>query len=151
MRHASTSGDPSIAALATAFVSHDAGFGAVLGDSHRLTPVIETDAHGGPVYVPGQDALYFTTLPAPRSEPAPCAPQVRVNRIALDGERFPLEPNRVSTVREDTNVANGMTLDLEGRLLACEQGTRSQRAAVTRFDLHTGRVSRWRMNGGECP
>ena len=58
--------------------------------------------------------------------------------MALDGERFPLEPERVSTLRPDANVANGMALDLEGRLLVCEQGTRSQHAAVTRLDPATG-------------
>jgi gluconolactonase len=63
-----------------------------------------------------------------------------VKRIALDGERFPLETDRVSTVREDANVANGMALDLEGRLLTCEQGTRSQHAAVTRTHARSGAV-----------
>jgi gluconolactonase len=122
------------------FVSHDAAFGAVLGDAARLARVLPTDAHEGPVYVPGEDALYFTTLPRPGQVPAPGYPRVRVKRIALDGDRFPLEPDRVSTVREDANVANGMALDLEGRLLACEQGTRSQHAAVTRTDPQSGAV-----------
>ena len=27
--------------------------------------VVEVDAHEGPVYVPCEDALYFTSLPAP--------------------------------------------------------------------------------------
>jgi gluconolactonase len=140
MAHASTVRSLSIASDASAFVSHDAGFAAVLGDAARLARVAETDAHEGPVYVPEEDALYFTTLPAPRSVPAPGFPQVKVKRIALDGERFPLEPERVTTVREDANVANGMTLDLDGRLLACEQGTQSQHAAVTRLDRASGEV-----------
>ncbi|HKH14367.1 MAG TPA: SMP-30/gluconolactonase/LRE family protein [Solirubrobacterales bacterium] len=122
------------------FLSHDAAFGAVLGDAPRLARVLSTDAHEGPVYVPGEDALYFTTLPEPGQVPAPGFPKVQVKRIALDGERFPLEPDRVSTVRQDANVANGMALDLEGRLLACEQGTRSQHAAVTRTDRRSGAV-----------
>ncbi len=122
------------------FIIHDAAFGAVLGDAPRLAQVLTTDAHEGPVYVPGEDALYFTTLPSPGQVPAPGSPRVRVKRIALDGDRFPLEPNRISTVREDANVANGMALDLEGRLLACEQGTRSQHAAVTRTDRRSGAV-----------
>jgi gluconolactonase len=63
-----------------------------------------------------------------------------VKRIELDGERFELEPDSVSTVREDANAANGMALDLEGRLVACEQGTRSQPAAITRFDRRARRI-----------
>jgi gluconolactonase len=122
------------------FVTHDAAFGAVLGDAARLARVLSVDAHEGPVYVPDEDALYFTTLPTPGQVPAPGYPRVRVKRIALDGERFPLETDRVSTVREDANVANGMALDLEGRLLTCEQGTRSQHAAVTRTHARSGAV-----------
>jgi gluconolactonase len=60
---------------------------------------------------------------------------VAVRRLALDGRRFPLEPERVTTVRADANVANGMALDLGGRLVVCEQGTRSQPAAITRDGL----------------
>ncbi|HSD24098.1 MAG TPA: SMP-30/gluconolactonase/LRE family protein [Solirubrobacterales bacterium] len=141
MGHASTAPSLSIAEAATAFVTEDARFAAVRGEAPRLTRVVETDAHEGPVYVADEDALYFTTLPATRSVPAPGPPLAKVKRIALDGERFPLEPDRVSTVREDANVANGMTLDLEGRLVACEQGTRSQHAAVTRFDLDSCRIA----------
>ena len=122
------------------FAIHDAAFGAVLGDAPRLARVLTTDAHEGPVYVPDEDALYFTTLPKAGPVPVPGHPQVSVRRIALDGERFPLEPDRVSTVREDANVANGMALDLDGGLLACEQGTRSQHAAVTRTDSRSGAV-----------
>jgi gluconolactonase len=122
------------------FVSHDPEFRAVLGDAPRLVRVLETDAHEGPVYVPQEDALYFTTLPRPGSVPAPGTPRVAIKRIALDGRRFPLEPERVSTVRPNANVANGMALDLEGRLVVCEQGTRSQHAAVTRVDRAGGRV-----------
>jgi gluconolactonase len=154
MSYASSVQSPG-AADATAFTSHDAAFSAVLGDEARLVRVVETNAHEGPVYVPDEDALYFTTLPAPRSVPAPGSPQVKVKRLALDGERFPLEPDRVSTVREDANVANGMALDLEGRLVACEQGTRSQHAAVTAFDRVTGQVTtlanEWRGLGLNSP
>jgi sugar lactone lactonase YvrE len=103
------------------FVSHDPEFGAVLGDAPRLARVLKTDAHEGPVYAAEEDALYFRTLPRPGSVPAPGVPSVVIKRIALDGDRFPLEPERVSTVRPDASVANGMALDLEGRLVVCEQ------------------------------
>jgi gluconolactonase len=102
--------------------------------------VLSIDAHEGPVYVPDEDALYLTTVPARGNIPAPGFPRVQVKRIALDGDRFPLEPDRVSTVRDDANMANGMALDLEGRLVACEQGTRSQHAAITRLERSSGAV-----------
>jgi gluconolactonase len=60
--------------------------------------------------------------------------------LALDGERFPVEPDRVSVVRASANAANGMALDLDGRLVVCEQGTRSQHAAITRIDRNSGEV-----------
>jgi gluconolactonase len=122
------------------FIAVDPVFAAVTGDAPRLACVARTDAHEGPVYVPDEDALYFTTLPRSEGVPAAGLPRVDVKRVALDGDRFPVEPDRVSTVRENANVANGMALDLEGRLLACEQGTRSQHAAITRFDRTSGAV-----------
>jgi gluconolactonase len=122
------------------FVVHDRAFERVLGDAPRLVKVVAVDAHEGPVYAPDEDALYFTSLAVARDLPAPGDPRVRVKRIELDGERFELGPDAVTTVRDDANVANGMTLDREGRLVACEQGTRSLPAAVTRFDRRTGRL-----------
>jgi gluconolactonase len=97
----------------------------------KLTRVVETDAHEGPVYVPGEDALYFTTQ----------RPDVAIRRLGLDGGRFPLEPSRITTVRAAANMANGMALDAEGRLVVCEQGTLWRPAAITRVDRATGRVA----------
>jgi gluconolactonase len=82
-----------------------------------LTRLVETDAHEGPVYV--DDALYFTTQ----------RPDVAIKRLALD-------TGEVTTVRAGANVANGMAVDGEGRLIVCEQHP----AAITRLDLATGRV-----------
>jgi gluconolactonase len=96
----------------------------------RLTRVVETDAHEGPVYVAGEDALYFTTQ----------RPEVAIKRLALDGSRFPLEPSRITTVRAAANMANGMALDADGRLVVCEQGTLWQPAGITRVDRVTGGV-----------
>ncbi|MGH8973515.1 MAG: SMP-30/gluconolactonase/LRE family protein [Acidimicrobiia bacterium] len=101
--------------------------------------MVETDAHEGPVYVAAEDALYFTTA----------APGV-VRRLALDGERFPLESDRVTAVPAagGASMANGMTLDLEGGLLVCEQGTHSDPARIGRIDLAAGTyqivVDAWR-------
>ena len=96
----------------------------------QLSLVVETDAHEGPVYVTGEDALYFTTQ----------RPDVAIERLALDGGRFPLEPGRITTVRAGANMANGMALDAEGRLVVCEHGTLWQPAAITRVDRATGSV-----------
>jgi gluconolactonase len=120
------------------FEAHDAEFTAVLGPNPRLVRVVEADAHEGPVYVPAEDALYFTTLPRPGQVPAPGFPEVAIRRLALDGDRFPLDPQRLSTVRPLTRAANGMTLDGRGRLVVCEQGTRAAPARIARFNPATG-------------
>jgi gluconolactonase len=82
-----------------------------------LTRLVDTDAHEGPVYVDG--ALYFTTQ----------RPDVEIRRLDL-------ESGAIATVRRFTGVANGMTLDSEGRLIVCEQHP----AAITRFDPASGVV-----------
>jgi gluconolactonase len=96
----------------------------------RLVRVVDTDAHEGPVYVPAQDALYFTTQ----------RPNVAIRRLALDGDRFPLEPGRVTTVRARANAANGMALAADGRLVVCEQGSLWRPAAITLVDPAGGSV-----------
>jgi gluconolactonase len=81
--------------------------------------LVETDAHEGPVYVAEEDALYFTTS----------RPRVEIRRLAVGS-------GEVTTLRSQTGVANGMTLDRDGSLLVCEQ----QPAAITRVDRATGEV-----------
>jgi gluconolactonase len=117
-----------------AFAARDDAFLEVTGPSPRLERVIATDAHEGPVYAAGEDALYFTTVP----RPGPAGPRVDIRRLALDGARFPLEPSRLTTVRADANAANGMTLAPDGRLVVCEQGSRTTPAAITLVDRVTG-------------
>ena len=78
-----------------------------------------TDAHEGPVYVPAERALYFTTQRAGRR---------------VDIMRLSLADGRVRTVLADAGAANGMTLDHDGRLIVCEQ----QPAAISRIDPSTG-------------
>jgi gluconolactonase len=89
--------------------------------------VVETDAHEGPVYVAGEHALYFTTVP----RRGPDGPRVDIRRLALDGARL-------TTVRADANAANGMALAPDGRLLVCEQGAMTRPAAITLVDRATG-------------
>jgi gluconolactonase len=69
--------------------------------------VIAVDAHEGPVYVAGENALYFTSVPRPGT-------RVDIKRLALDSMT-------VSVIRPDAGAANGMTLWPDGRLVVCEQ------------------------------
>jgi gluconolactonase len=87
-----------------------------------LEVVAETDAHEGPVYAADEHALYFTT--------------VRRESVAI--KRLDLADGGISTVRSDANMANGMALDRDGRLVVCEQGTFTTPARITRLDRRTG-------------
>jgi gluconolactonase len=73
----------------------------------RLEHLVDVDAHEGPVYVPGEDALYFTSVPRP-------GPRVDIKRLDLGSLTM-------SVVRPDASAANGMTLGHDGRLIVCEQ------------------------------
>jgi len=129
-------------AHSSSFQTHDLRFAAVLGDAPLLHHVAATDAHEGPVYVASEDALYFTTVPRRGgTAAAPGPPEVAIKRLALDGERFPCSPDRVSVVRADASAANGMAIDHEGRLVICEQGSPSRPAAISRLDTSTGAVA----------
>jgi gluconolactonase len=73
----------------------------------RLEHLVDVDAHEGPVYVAGEDALYFSSVPRP-------GPRVDIKRLDLGSLT-------VSVVREDAAAANGMALGHDGRLVVCEQ------------------------------
>src|SRR6516164_5511707 len=124
----------------TGFEVYDTQFEAVLGDAARLELVAETDAHEGPVYIPGQDALYFTTLPRPGNIPAPGTPQAVIKRLALNGLSFPVDESRLSALPANVHMPNGMALGHDGQLVVCEQGTRSEHARISRVDPVTGQV-----------
>lgn len=100
--------------------------GTTTGTALALRPevVVETDAHEGPVYVADEHALYFTS--------------VRRETVAI--KRLDLRERTVSVFRADANMANGMTLDGEGRLVVCEQGTHDTPARITRISRATGDV-----------
>lgn len=83
----------------TGFTAYDDEFGLVIGDTPALAKVVDADAHEGPVYVADEDALYFTTLPRPRLDAARESPLGEIRRLALDGQRFPLEPERLTVLR----------------------------------------------------
>jgi gluconolactonase len=122
-----------------AFVAHAPEFEAVAGDGARLSLVAELDAHEGPVYFADEDALYFTSVP--RTGPDG-SPSVQIKRLSVS------EPDRVSVLVDDSGGANGMTADLDGSLIVCEQGSRSEPARITRVDRGSGKrepvVEDWR-------
>jgi gluconolactonase len=96
---------------------------SLLAAHSTLSKVAEIDAHEGPVYVADEDALYFTTLP-------------RDLHVAI--KRLSLVTGTVEIVRTEANMANGMTLATDGRLLVCEQGTHVTRAQIAAVDRATG-------------
>jgi gluconolactonase len=59
---------------------------------------------------------------------------VRIVAIA----RLDVATGDVTTVVEDANAANGMTLDRDRRLVVCEQGGPRRDAAITLVDPRTG-------------
>lgn len=122
------------------FEVYDPECDALLGGTARLTLVAETDAHEGPVYVPGEDALYFTTLPQPRNTPTPGTPHAVIKRLALDGLSFPVDPSQLSVLPAHVHMPNGMTLGHDGSLVVCGQGTRAEHARISRVDPRTGQV-----------
>ena len=140
MSHASPVRSLGTRAKNSPFVSLDPEFAAVTGRcaSTRSRRLHRRPRGAGLRPGRGRALLHHPARAGERARPQ--LPRVDVRRVALDGDRFPLDPDRVSTVRENANVANGMALDLEGRLVACEQGTRSQHAAITCFDRASGTV-----------
>jgi len=126
-----SSSDPGSGAT---FAVYGDDFKAVLGPSFQRPVLTETNAHEGPVYVAAEHALYFTTVP----EPGP--KNVAIKRLQLAGEAFPFEAQALDTVEFPSNMANGMTLDRDGRLVICEQGTRERPARISRMNLKTRAV-----------
>jgi gluconolactonase len=122
------------------FEVYDPEFEAVLGSAPRLVLVVETDAHEGPVYVPGEDALYFTTVPQAAEPLEAGEPRAAIRRLALDGCSFPADSSRLSTLPAPVHMPNGMALGHDGRLVVCEQGTRSAPARISRVDPRTGQT-----------
>jgi gluconolactonase len=131
------------------FIAHREAFRAITGADPQRPVMIETNAHEGPVYVAAEHALYFTTVPDPGPK------NVAIKRLLLAGVAFPFEVRGLETVRFPSNMANGMTLDRDGRLLICEQGTREAPARISRLDLGSGAVDTvvagWRGNRFNSP
>ncbi|MCB1486246.1 MAG: SMP-30/gluconolactonase/LRE family protein [Bauldia sp.] len=111
-----------------AFVVHREAFHAALGPRFERSLLIETNAHEGPVYVAAEHALYFTTVP----EPGP--KNIAIMRLQLGGDAFPFRAETLDRVQYPSNMANGMTLGRDGRLVICEQGTRETPARISAMD-----------------
>jgi gluconolactonase len=109
------------------FHAHDPRFAEVTGPDPRLELVIVTAAHEGPVHAADEAALYVTAAAG-------------VRRIDLDGGRFPLPAAAATTLSADVTNPNGMTMDHEGRLVVCEQGSLERPARISRLDRRTGEV-----------
>lgn len=130
------------------FIAYSEEFYDVIGSDPQFYTVIETNAHEGPVYVANENALYFTTVPASNNIPVANSKEVAIKRISLAGTNFPLDPDAATTIRSASNMANGMTLDPEGQLVICEQGTKVTTARISRMNIQTGNtetvVDQWR-------
>jgi gluconolactonase len=136
MVHSSHNGD------GATFIVHRGEFHSILGSDFQRPVLIETNAHEGPAYVATEHALYFTTVP----EPGP--KNIAIKRLQLTGEEFPFKAGALDSIQFPSNMANGMTLDRDGRLVICEQGTRETPARISRMDLKNRSVDtvvdRWR-------
>jgi gluconolactonase len=128
--------------IAAPFISHDASFATVVGTAPQLVRVASVDAHEGPVYVAGEDALYVTTVPA--WDPVTGRPVAAIKRISLHADRgdgHEVVADDIVRIPADVTMPNGMTLDRDGRLVICEQGDDDHPARISRLDLLTGELT----------
>jgi len=118
---------------ASPFVTIAPEFAEVVGPSPEYTVVPNVNAHEGPVYVREWDAVLFTSVSHTTNIPAFGDRNVSIGRLDVPS----LE---VSSFAAATNMANGMTLDRQGNLLICEQGTLTTSAAISRMNLQSRAV-----------
>src|SRR6201987_880337 len=91
------------------FIAYAPEFRDVLGPAPTYN-TIPAHAHEGPVYVRKWNAVLFTGVPTTTNVPLAGDRNVFVGRLDLDSLT-------ISTFVAATDMANGMTLDLEGLLL----------------------------------
>jgi gluconolactonase len=122
------------------FIPYADEFHDVIGPDPGYETVPNVSAHEGPVYVREWDAVLYTSVPTISNVPAFGDRFVSIGRLDV-------KTLKAETYLEVTNAANGMTLDREGRLLICEQGSFTTPAGISRLDLQTGRgevvVDQW--------
>jgi len=107
--------------------------------SPRMEVVATTDAHEGPVYAADEHALYFTSKPVPGDPPR------------VDIKRLDLASGEITVVRADANVANGMAIGTDGRLIVCEQGSFHEPARISAVDRRSGATQTVTDNWGGRP
>ncbi|MDG2273088.1 MAG: SMP-30/gluconolactonase/LRE family protein [Halioglobus sp.] len=96
---------------------------------YDLTVVVQTNAHEGPVFVPSQGRLYFTTKPDFTASDT----HIAINYLDI-------ATTRVASFRSHSNMANGMWLSRDGKsLLVAEQGTFMSPGAISRIALADGK------------
>ena len=96
--------------------------------------VVEVDAHEGPVYVPDEHALYFTSVPAP---------EVAIKRLSLaSGE--------VSVLRVDANAANGMACTPTAGCSCASRAPARRRRASASSTARPARPRPWSTAGAGC-
>ena len=96
------------------------------GAEHGI--LVKTDAHEGPVYVPSQNRIYFTSKPDFSSDRT----HIAIRYVELD-------TLQVKTWKLRSNMANGMWLSNDGQaLIVAEQGTMETQAAISRIRLVDG-------------
>ena len=96
------------------------------GDNHVI--LVEADAHEGPVVVPSQNRLYFTSVPDRSADD----PSIAIRYVDLD-------TLAVETFKPRSNMANGMWLTRDGSaLLVAEQGTMDSPGGISRIDIDSG-------------
>ena len=117
--------------LKESFVVYQEDFYNVLGKNYDYRILVETNAHEGPVYFKESNELYFTTVPEPIKTPIQGFKKVSIKKVCLS------EGNKIETVQELSNMANGMTMDLDRNLLICEQGTKTSKAGISKLKLGT--------------
>jgi len=115
------------------FITYAPEFRDVIGPDPQYATIPNVNAHEGPVYVREWGALLFTTTPVTTNIPAFGDRNVAIGRLDVAS-------GAVSTLRPVSNMGNGMTLDREGRLVICEQGTLTTPDRIARMDLATGAI-----------
>ncbi|HEX6161252.1 MAG TPA: hypothetical protein VF111_13850, partial [Thermoanaerobaculia bacterium] len=122
------------------YIQYASAFADVLGPDPQFEVIPGIPAHEGPVYVRDENALYFTTVPVTTNVPAFGDRNVAIGRLDV-------ATRKATTFLAASNMANGMTLGRDGRLLVCEQGSKTSRAQISAISLADGTretiVDRW--------
>jgi gluconolactonase len=112
------------------FIIYSDAFLDVIGSDPGYETIPDINAHEGPVYVRDENAVYFTTVPVTTNIPSFGDRNVAIKRLDVAS-------GKVSTFVAAANMANGMTLDRQGQLLICEQGSLETAARISRMNLKT--------------